>query len=61
MHSDIPYGAKRERVAAIEEVREKARREVAGKSSSEELDEMFDSSEKSTGQKTDEGKGGAKK
>ena len=61
MHSDIPNGAKRERVAAIEEVREKARREVSGKSSNEELDEMFESSEKSTGQETDKGKGGAKK
>lgn len=61
MHSDIPNGAKRERVAAIEEVREKARREVSGKSSSEELDEMFESSEKSTVQEADKGKGGAKK
>ena len=58
--ADIPYGAKRERIAAIEEVRERARREVSGQSSSE-LDEMFESSKNSNVQEVSKSEGSAKK
>lgn len=61
MKSDIPYGAKRERVAAIEEVRDKARREIGGQSSSDELAEMFESSEKGNAEDSSKGNGTAKK
>ena len=61
LQSNIPYGAKRERVAAIEAVRDRARREIGGQGSSDELDEMFESSEKSNSEENSKGNGSAKK
>lgn len=52
--ADMPYGAKMERIAAISEVRDKARREVAGHDSGDELEEMFNSSENNNTEKSNE-------
>lgn len=59
MESNIPYGAKMERVASINAVREKARREVTGSGNVDELGEMLD--EASSSKTQDSTKGNSKK